>query len=351
MLKCCIRAAAALALLTTTIALADVRLQGAGATFPNPLYQKWVSEYQKLHPDVKIDYQSIGSGGGIKGITDKTVDFAGSDAPMSKAEMAAAKDPVAQIPTTAGAVVLAYNLAGAPPELKLTGPVVADIYLGKIAKWNDPKIASLNPGAALPATSITPVWRTDGSGTNFVFTNYLTTQSEEFTGSVGAGKSVKWPVGQGGKGNEGVTAAVQGTPGAVGYIELAYAIQNKIPFALLQNKDGKFIKASPETVAAAGQGALNQMSTSLAVDIWNQPGEQSYPISAFTYIIVYKDLGYLKDAAKAKALVAFLQWATTEAQKMASSLDYAPLAPGVQQKAQEVLQGLMWEGKSVVAAR
>ncbi len=340
------------AMLTCGAAMADVRLQGAGATFPNPLYQKWVTEFQKLHPDMKIDYQSIGSGGGIKGITEKTIDFAGSDAPMSKKELAAAGAPVVHIPTVAGSVVPAYNLPGFSGALNLSGPVIADIYLGKINRWNDAAIAQLNPGVNLPNLPITPVWRTDGSGTTFVFTNYMITQSDEFKGSIGAGKQVQWPVGQGGKGNEGVAAATQATPGAIGYMEVNYANQNNIPHALVQNKDGKFVKATPESVAAAGEGALKAMESSLAVDIWNQPGEKAYPISAFTYIIVYNDLGHLKDANKAKALVQFLSWATSEVggQKMAGAMDYAPLSAGVQKRVHEVLGTLVCEGQPVMAS-
>jgi phosphate transport system substrate-binding protein len=264
--------------------------------------------------------------------------------------MEAAKNPVVHIPTVAGSVVIAYNLPGFSGDLKLTGPIVAEIYMGRIPKWNDPKIAAVNAGSDLPDLPITPAWRTDGSGTTFVFTNYLTTQSDEYTSSVGAGKQVKWPVGQGGKGNEGVTAVVQQTRGAIGYIELNYASANKIPFALLQNREGKFIKASPATVAAAGEGALSHMDKTLAVNIWNQPGENTYPISAFTYIIVYKDLGYVKDATKAKVLVDFLTWATGDGQRLAEEMDYAPLSAGVQKKAHEAIGGLMWEGKAIAAA-
>lgn len=344
-------AAGALMGLTATVAMAETRLNGAGATFPNPIYQRWVVEYQKSHPDVKIDYQSIGSGGGIKGIIDKTIDFAGSDAPMSKKEQQAAGAPVVHIPTVAGAVVPAYNLPNVKGEVKLTGPMLADIYMGKINNWNDPRLAAINPGLPLPNLPITPVWRTDGSGTNYVFTNYLATQSEEFKGNIGAGKQVRWPIGQGGKGNEGVTAVVQQTPGALGYIELNYATANRIPYASLQNKDGKFIKATPQTVAAAGEGALGQMDKTLAVNIWNQPGSEAYPIAAFTYIIVYKDLGYLKDANKAKALVNFLTWATSDGQKLASEMDYAPLAPGVQKKVAQAISGLTFNGQPLAARK
>jgi phosphate transport system substrate-binding protein len=332
--------------LVATAARAEVRLQGAGATFPNPLYQRWTSEYQKQHPDVKIDYQSIGSGGGIKGITDKTIDFAGSDAPMSKKELAAAGGEIVHIPTVAGAVVPAFNLQGVG-ELNLSGPVLADIYIGKITMWNDPRIAELNDGKPLPDVAITPVWRTDGSGTTFVFTNYLAGQSEEFKNSVGMGKQVKWPLGQGGKGSEGVAAAVQQTPGAIGYVEANYASANKIPFAAVKNHAGKFVKASPQSVSAAGEGAIAKMDKSLAVDIWNQPGDAAYPISAFTYIIVYKDLGYLRDQNKAKALVEFLKWATSEGQSYAGEMDYAPLSDGVKKKVADAIGSLQWQGQAV----
>jgi phosphate transport system substrate-binding protein len=337
-------AVAVLALgLPATIARADTNLSGGGATFPAPIYKRWVEEYQKQHPDVKINYEAQGSGFGIKGITQKTLDFAGSDAPMSKKEMdEAAKGggEVVHLPTVAGAVVAAYNLPGYGGELKLTGPVLAEIFMGKITKWNDARIAALNSGAALPDTSITPVYRTDGSGTNFVFTNYLATQSEGFKSSVGAGKEVKWPTGQGGKGNAGVTAVVQQTNGAIGYVELNYALQNKLGFALLQNKDGNFVKASADTVAAAGEGAVDQMGKSLAVNIWNQSGKDAYPISAFTYMIVYKDLNYLKSPDKKQALVDFLKWAEHDGQQMAKEMDYAPLSPSVQKKVDAAIDSL-----------
>lgn len=336
-----------------SVAAAEVRLNGAGATFPDPLYQRWVTEYQKLNPDVKIDYQGIGSGGGIKGITEKTLDFAGSDAPMSKKEKEAAGGEILHIPTCAGAVVPAYNLPDYKGELKLDGETLAQIFMGKVTKWNDPKIAALNEGASLPDLSITPVSRTDGSGTNFVFTNYLATQSEEFKSTIGVGKQVKWPAGQGGKGNPGVTAAVQGTPGALGYVELNYATANKIPYASVKNKAGKFVKATTESVAAAGTNAVDKMTApgKLAVDLWNQPGDETYPIAAFTYILVYKDLDYLKDEAKAKALVGFMNWATTDGEKIAPELDYAPLSQAVQAKAAEAIKALTWNGNAVAAAK
>ena len=342
--------------LTTAVALAvvaglahgDVRLQGAGATFPNPLYQKWVSEYQKQHPDVKIDYQSIGSGGGVKAITDKTVDFAGSDAPLTKKQIEALGGKAVQIPTTAGAVVLAYNLPNFNGELTLSGEAIADIFQGKITRWNDAKLAKLQPaGVTLPDAAITPAWRTDGSGTSFVFTNYLATQSESFRETIGKGSQVKWPVGTGGKGNDGVAAIVRSTPGTIGYVELNYATMNKIPFATVINKDGKPVKASPKTVSAAGAGAVSAMKPdSLAVPIWNQSGDDAYPISALTYLIVYNDLGNVKSPEQAKALAGFLAWATSTdgGQPLCESLDYAPLAPAVAEKAQAAIKALTYNG-------
>jgi phosphate transport system substrate-binding protein len=341
---------AALVLSCGGAASAAVRLQGAGATFPNPIYQKWVAEFGKVKPDVQIDYQSIGSGGGIKGLLGKTIDFAGSDAPMNAKEQQQAGAAIVHIPTVAGSIVPAYNLPGFSGELKLSGPVLAEIFMGKISQWNDPKIAQLNGGAKLPNLAITPVWRTDGSGTTFVFTSYLATQSGEWKETVGAAKSVEWPTGQGGKGNEGVTAGVQSTAGAIGYVELNYATQNKLPFASMQNKAGKFVKASPKTVAAAGAGAVDKMGSSLAVDIWDQAGDDVYPISAFTYVIVYKDLGGLKSQQKAQAVVDFLSWATHDGQAMAASMDYAPLAPAVQDKVKAAISSLTFNGQPLKAA-
>jgi phosphate transport system substrate-binding protein len=252
----------AMSALSASFTADDVRLQGAGATFPNPLYQRWVSEYQKTHPTVKIDYQSIGSGGGIKAITEKTVHFAGSDAPLSKKEIETlgGNDKIVQIPSCAGAVVPAYNVPGVTGTINFTGEVLADMFSGKISKWNDAKIAALNPDAKLPDLAITPAYRSDGSGTTYVFTNSLATQSEAFKSNIGTGKQVQWPVGQGGKGNEGVAAAVQGSSGAIGYIELNYALANKIAFGAVKNQSGKFIKATTASVSAAGEGAASSLT-------------------------------------------------------------------------------------------
>jgi phosphate transport system substrate-binding protein len=328
------------------IASAQVSLNGAGATFPAPLYKQWIAAFQKNHSDVQIDYQGKGSGAGISGITDKTIDFAGSDAPMSKKEIAKAGGDIVQIPATAGAVVLAYNIPGFNGELKLSGPVLADIFAGKITNWNDPKIAEINPGANLPDLTITPVERGDSSGTNFVFTSYLSTQSDDFKNNVGHGKTVTWPGGQLGQKNDGVTSLIKDNKGAIGYIELNYAMANNIPFATLQNKDGNFVKASPDSVSAAGAaGVAAGDGSKLTVDIWNQSGAGAYPISSFTYIIVYKDLSYLKDQTKAQTLVDFLTWATSDGQSLSAAAGYAPLAADVQKKVSDVIGSLTFSGQ------
>jgi phosphate transport system substrate-binding protein len=332
------------------IAGADVRLNGAGATFPEPLYQRWAAEYQKAMPGVRVDYNGTGSGAGIKGITDKTIDFAGSDAPMSKGEVnkAGGSDGLVEIPTCAGAVVPAYNLPGSP-QLKFTGPLLADIYMGKVTAWNDPAIAAVNPGVTLPSTAITPVYRTDGSGTNFVWTHYLAGESDAFKNTVGVGKQVKFPGGQGGKGTAGVAAVVQQTPGAIGYVEQNYADKNAIAYGSVRNKAGKFVKASPASVSAAGASATDKLSgTLLAADIWDQAGDDAYPISSFTYLIVYKNLGNLKSKDQATALAAYLNWATHDGQKFATDLDYAPLAPAVQAKVDAALKQLTYAGEPVL---
>ena len=338
------------AVFSATAASAATRLQGAGATFPAPLYKRLVAVYQQLQPEVLIDYQSIGSGGGISAITDKTVHFAASDAPMSKKELQRTGDEanVVEIPSCAGGVVPTYNLPGVTESLKFTGELLADIYIGKVSQWNDPAIASLNPGVQLPDLPITPVWRTDGSGTTFIFTNYLATQSDDFMFTIGMGKQVQWPTGQGGKGNEGVTAVVQQTVGGIGYVEQNYANHNRLPSGAVMNKDGSFVKASPETVSRAGAGAASGMHGQiLAADIWNQSGDQAYPIASFTYLIVYKDLNNLPNKQSAQALADFLWWATHDGQQYAAQLDYAPLAPAVQQHVEEALKSLTYKGQSL----
>ncbi|MGZ3407675.1 MAG: phosphate ABC transporter substrate-binding protein PstS, partial [Polyangia bacterium] len=289
---------AAALLLVGGIARADALLiNGAGATFPFPLYSKWFSEYNKLHPDLRFNYQSIGSGGGVKQITEKTVDFGASDSPMSDAELQKAVG-VLHIPTVLGAVVIVYN--GAPAGLKLTPDVLADIFLGKITHWNDPKLQAIAGQPKLPDVAITVVHRSDGSGTTGVFTDYLAKISPTWKTQVGAAKAVKWPVGLGGKGNEGVTGSVKSTPGSIGYVELAYAKQNALTMASIKNSDGNFVTASIETTSEAAAGV--EMPADFRVSITNAKGKNAYPISAFTYVLIYKEQA---DAAKGKAIGQF----------------------------------------------
>jgi phosphate transport system substrate-binding protein len=312
-----------------------VTLNGAGATFPYPLYSKWMSEYNKSNPDVRINYQSIGSGGGIRQITAGTVDFGASDAPMTSDEEQKAPSKLNHIPTTLGAVVLTYNLPEATTPLKLTPDVIAGVYLGTIKKWNDPKLAEANPDLKLPDKDIAVVYRSDGSGTTAVYTEYLATVSAEFKDKVGAGKSVKWPVGLGAKGNEGVTGQIKTTPGTIGYVELAYARQNKLPVALVKNKAGKFIEPSIAAITAAAAGV--EMPESLHVSLADAAGEAAYPISSFTYLLVFDDM---KDANKGKALAKFLWWAIHDGQQHAAALDYAPLPDPVIKKVEARLKSL-----------
>lgn len=329
------------------VSFAQTRLNGAGATFPAPLYKQWTSDFHATHEDVEIDYQAKGSGAGITGITDKTVDFAASDAPMTPAELAKAGS-VVEIPATAGGVAISYNLPGFKGDLKLTGPILAEIYLGTITSWNDPKIAAVNPGAALPAIAIAPIVRGDKSGTTFVFTSYLATQSNDARDVIGVDKSPNWPLGQMGDKSDGVTQLLQQTPGGIAYIEENYADKNHLPVALLQNKAGKFVRPSTEAVgAAAVAGAARMSGDHLTADIWNQDGDKTYPISSFTYLVVYKDLGYVKDAAKARALVDFLTWAITDGQGKAAELDYAPVGDDVSAKVKQAIASLTFSGKAV----
>ncbi len=295
-------------------------INGAGATFPYPLYSKWFFDYQKSHPDLKFNYQSIGSGGGIKQIAAKTVDFGASDAPMSDFEETSLSQPILHIPTVLGAVVLAYNQPAAGAGLKLSGAVIADIFLEHITKWNDPRIVALNPDKTLPDQPIVVAHRSDGSGTSYVFTDYLSKVSREWKAKIGTGKSVSWPTGLGGKGNEGVTGVIQQTPGALGFIELGYALQNKISFASVQNKSGNFITPSIDSTSAAADGV--KIPVDYRVSLTDAAGQNAYPISSLTYLLVYKKQ---QDAAKGKALVNFIKWALHEGQKTAPSLYYAPL--------------------------
>ncbi|HXQ72302.1 MAG TPA: phosphate ABC transporter substrate-binding protein PstS [Pyrinomonadaceae bacterium] len=308
-----------------------VSLHGAGATFPNPLYQKWLSEYEKVKSNVRIDYQSIGSGGGIKQLKEQTVDFGASDAPMKDEDLKSAPGEILHIPTVLGAVVITYNLAGVNQPLRFSPEVLADIYLGKIKKWNDPKIAADNPGLTLPANDVIAVYRSDGSGTSAVYTDYLSKISPEWKEKVGTGTSPSWPTGLGAKGNEGVTGQVKNTPNTVGYVELAYAVQNKLPVAHIKNSSGSFIEPSIDGVTAAAAASAANMPDDLRVSITNAAGAQAYPISSYTYILVYKDQ---KDAAKGKALVDFLWWGIHDGENFAKTLQYAPLPADVVKRAE-----------------
>ena len=321
---------------------APISLQGAGATFPNPLYQKWLSEYGKLHSNVRIDYQSIGSGGGIKQIQAQTVDFGASDAPMTDAELQASPGELVHIPTALGAVVITYNVPGLTQPLNLSAEVVADIFLGKIKKWDDPKLKQDNSGATLPATDIAVVHRADSSGTTYVFTDYLSKVSAEWKSTVGADKAPKWPVGQGGKGNEGVTGQIKQQPNTIGYVELAYADQNKLPVALIKNGSGKFIEPSIDAVTAAAAAASASTPDDLRVSITNPTGDGVYPIASYTYILVYKQQ---KDAAKGKALVDFLWWGIHDGEQFAKALQYAPLPKEIVTRAETKINSITSGGQ------
>jgi phosphate transport system substrate-binding protein len=301
-------------------------INGAGATFPYPLYSKWFDVYAKENPNVKFNYQSIGSGGGIRMFSNKTVAFGASDAPMTDEQIKAVDGQVLHFPMVLGADVVAYNLPGFTGTLKLTGPVLADIFLGKITKWNDPQLTALNPGASLPSTDIVVCHRSDGSGTTYIFVDYLSKISPQWAKDVGKSTSVKWPVGLGGKGNEGVTALVQQTPGGIGYVELIYALSNKIPYAELKNSSGKFIKASLASVTAAAAGVANSMPKDFRVSITNAPGPDAYPISSFTYLLVYPTYTNVQQGEQVKK---FINWALHEGQKYAPALYYAPLPAAV----------------------
>ncbi|QEM70099.1 phosphate ABC transporter substrate-binding protein PstS [Geobacter sp. FeAm09] len=307
-------------------AAAETLINGAGATFPYPLYSKWFSEYAKIDTSVKFNYQSIGSGGGIKQITAGTVDFGASDKFLSDAELKAAPGKLLHIPTVMGAVVVTYNIPGVHKGLKLRSSDVADIFLGKITKWNDKRIADDNPGVKLPNESIIVVHRSDGSGTTSIFTDYLSSVNQEWNGKVGKGASVNWPIGLGGKGNEGVAGQIKNTRNSIGYVELAYAFENKLPYATLMNKSGKFVEPSIKTTSAAAAGAVKHMPADYRVSLVNQPGDDAYPIVGFTWLLVYE---HQKDAVKGKKLVEFLNWELHKGQKMAPEMLYAPLPPAV----------------------
>ncbi len=311
------------------------QINGAGATFPFPIYSKWFSEYNKLHPNVQINYQSIGSGGGIRQLTAQTVFFGATDGPMTKDQMLAAPGNILHLPTVLGAVVPIYNIEGVSAELEFTGPVLADIFLGKITKWNDPAVAKLNAGVKLPDADIVVVHRSDGSGTTYIYADYLGKVSPEWKKRVGVATALNWPVGLGGKGNEGVTGLVRQTPGSIGYVELIYALQNHIAYGAVQNMSGKFLRGSIEGVTAAAAEAASAMPADFRVSITNAPGDGVYPISSFTWLLFYENP---KDKASAKTMVEFMKWALTDGQRFASDLGYAPLPDSVVRLEMEALK-------------
>ncbi len=319
---------ALLLMVISVTAQAQINLNGAGATFPYPLYSKWFYEYSKIKPDYKFNYQSIGSGGGIRQITAKTVDFGASDAPMADTEIAGLGAEILHIPTVLGSVVLSFNVPEISGEFKLTGDVVAEIFLGKITKWNDPKLAALNPGLVLPSKDILVVYRSDGSGTTYVFTDYLAKVSPAWATQVGREKSVKWPIGIGAKGNEGVSGMLKQTPYSIGYLEFGYAVQNKLNMAALKNKAGQFVKPSVESVTAAAD-AVQSMPADYRVSITDSSVATAYPISSLTYLLIYKKQ---TDANKGKALTEFLNWALNQGQNYAKGLYYSPLPEALRQK-------------------
>ena len=340
------------ALLGTAVAakaVDEVTLNGAGATFPKIIYENWMLTYNQTHPDVKLNYQAIGSGGGIRQFSDGTVDFGGTDAPMTDSAIAAIQGNVLHIPTVMGAVVIAYNLPGLSQPVKFTPDVLADIFLGKITNWNDARLASINSGLKLPTQDIVVVHRSDGSGTSFVFTDYLSKVSPDWQQKVGKGTSPNWPVGLGGRGNDGVSATVSQTPGAIGYIELAYAIINKIPFGTLKNSAGNWVTPSLEGVTAAAAGAMKEMgpNTDFRVSITNAQGAQAYPISSFTWLLVHKTYS---DTAKARALVQFVWWAETDGQAKAPELGYAQLPRELRPWIQARLKAVTAGGRPVFKA-
>jgi phosphate transport system substrate-binding protein len=303
-----------------------IQINGAGATFPYPIYSKWFSEYNKLHPNVQINYQSIGSGGGIQQVTKETVFFGATDGPMNEEQLKAAPGKLLHFPTVLGAVVPVYNIPNLKADLKFSGPVLADIYLGKVTKWNDPAIAKLNPGVTLPSTDITVTHRAEGSGTTYIWVDFLSKVSPEFKTKVGVNTAVNWPTGVGGRGNEGVSGLVTQTPGSIGYVELIYALQNKIAYGSVLNASGEYVKASVPAVTAAAAAAAANMPPDFRVSITNAAGMGAYPISSFTWLLLYEEP---KDKAQAKVMVDFLKWALTDGQKYCADLGYAPLPESV----------------------
>ena len=311
-----------------------ITLNGAGATFPYPMYSKWFSEYNKLHSDIQFNYQSIGSGGGIRQVLAATVDFGATDGPMTDEQLAQAKSKILHIPTVLGADVPAYNIPGVTEELKFTPELLANIFLGKITSWNDAAIAKANPGVNLPNQPIIVIHRSDGSGTTYIWTDYLSKVSSDWKNQVGKGTSVKWPVGLGGKGNEGVAGMIRQMQGSIGYVELIYAVQNHIAYGSVKNAGGQFVKASLDSVTAAAASVKN-MPADFRVSITNAPGKDAYPISSFTWLLIPTPS---KDAAKGKIIADFLNWMVEDGQKMTADLSYAPLPESVVAKVKETIK-------------
>jgi phosphate transport system substrate-binding protein len=315
-------------------AICQTTLNGAGATFPNPIYSKWFSEYNKLHPDVQINYQSIGSGGGIRQVLNGTVDFGASDGPMTDEQLAQSKTKILHVPTVLGAVVPAYNVPGISGEIKFTPEALAGIFLGKITNWNDPALAKVNPGVNFPNQPIIVIYRSDGSGTTFIFSDYLSKVSKDWSNIVGKGTSVKWPIGMGGKGNEGVAGQVRQLQGSIGYVELIYAVQNKITYGSVRNAAGNFVTATLDGVTEAAASAKS-MPADFRVSITNAPGKTAYPISSFTWLLIPTPA---KDPKKGKIIADFLDWMVTDGQKMTSQLSYAPLPESVVEKVKAAIK-------------
>lgn len=321
------------AAMLVTLASAQTVINGAGATFPYPMYSKWFSEYHKQKPDVQINYQSIGSGGGIRQVLAQTVEFGASDGPMTDDQLSKAKVKILHIPTVLGSVVPAYNVPGVKQEIKFTPEILAGIFLGKITTWNDAQISKVNPGVNFPAQPIVVVHRSDGSGTTYIFTDYLSSISPEWNSGPGKGTSVKWPVGLGAKGNEGVAGMIRQVDGAIGYIELIYAVQNKIPYGSVKNKAGNFVKASLESTTAAAASA--KMPADFRVSIVNAPGKDAYSISSFTWLLIPVQQ---QDANKGRIIKEFLSWMLDQGQQMTSQLTYAPLPKSVADQVRNTIQ-------------
>lgn len=321
----------------SSVAASAQNINGAGATFPYPIYSRWFSEFSKVDSNVHINYQSIGSGGGIRQVSEGTVDFGATDGPMNDDQIKSSKVKTMHIPTVLGAVVPVYNLPGLNKELNFSGDVIADIYLGKISKWNDPRLAKDNPGVNLPNEAILPVYRSDGSGTTYIFTDFLSKVSPEWTQKVGKSTSVKWPTGIGQKGNEGVAGMVRQSPHAFGYVELIYAAQNKMPYGAVRNASGKFVKASTEGVTEAAAAAAKNMPADYRVSITNAQGAASYPISSFTWLLIPN---HSTDPAKAKAMQNFLNWMLDHGESEAASMTYAPLPEAVQESVRKTIRNI-----------